>query len=548
MNKNLLLFCIVFLLLGFSQTAFGQSILVQRTIAFTDSIVDEDEGVSLAVSTDDAEQENDEMDSLTDDDIDTGWEGDAEDQNILTAGLRFQNIGIPQGATIDSAFIVVFSHEGKSPEDVANITIVCEATDSAETFTLDALITDRAQTEDSVLWVVDEEWFIWEPYRTPDLSNIVQEVVDREGWKFGNPLSFILKGENQGPSEVENAREFESYENIADPEDGGDGVNHPERIPQLLIYYSMDSGMVDIPIQRTDTIIDEDEGVQLVVSSDDAEQENDEMDSLTDDDIDTGWEGDAEDQNILTAGLRFQNIPIPQGSTIDSAYILVFSHEGKSTEDVARITIVGEAADNPQTYTLDALITDRPATETSVLWEVAEEWEIWQPYRTADISSIVQELVDREGWMPGNAMAFMLLGEDQGPSEVENAREFESYENIADPEDGGDGVNHPERIPRLIVHFSSGTATSLFDNINKAYNALKVYPNPLKGGDLTLELASPRAASIKLYNQNGQLIQTHQSTGGQQIMLSTGDLVNGIYFLHTVQDDTLYTQKVLIRK
>jgi hypothetical protein len=29
-------------------------------------------------------------------------------------------------------------------------------------------------------------------------------------------------------------------------------------------------------------------------------------------------------------------------------------------------------------------------------------------------------------------------------SEDENARELESFENIADPEDGGDGQHHPE--------------------------------------------------------------------------------------------------------
>jgi hypothetical protein len=79
----------------------------------------------------------------------------------------------------------------------------------------------------------------------------------------------------------------------------------------------------------------------------------------------------------------------------------------KAADDVAVITIVGEASDNPQTYTLDALITDRPETNAKVVWTVAEDWDLWGTYKSADISPIVQELVNRPGWQSGNAMAFM---------------------------------------------------------------------------------------------------------------------------------------------
>ena len=106
-----------------------------------------------------------------------------------------------------------------------------------------------------------------------------------------------------------------------------------------------------------------DEGVTFDASSDDAEQENDELDGLYDDDLDVGWEGEAIDLNILTTGLRFQNITIPKGAKIDSAFIEVHSHEAKTAEDVAILTIKAEATDNAATYTEDALITDRPTTK-----------------------------------------------------------------------------------------------------------------------------------------------------------------------------------------
>ncbi|MCI5083435.1 MAG: T9SS type A sorting domain-containing protein [Saprospiraceae bacterium] len=536
--KRLLHF-FVFMLLA--ATVNAQSLSIVRTIQKTGTI--EDGGVTLDVSSDDAEQENDAIDALFDDDLDAGWEGAPEDQNILTVGLRFRDMYIPQGATIDSAYILFHSHEGKSADDVARITIVGEATDNAQTFTEDALIDARPQTSSSVLWEVAEEWDIYAPYRTADISTVIQEIVDRGGWQSGNALSLILLGENQGPSDFENAREFESFENIADPEDGGDGQHHPERVPMLFVYYSVNEGVVDIPIMATDTITDG--GITFAASSDDAEQENDEIDSLFDDDLDAGWEGAPEDQNILTVGLRFRNIGIPQGAIVDSAYILFHSHEGKSADDVARITIVGEATDNAQTFTEDALIDARPQTNASVLWEVAEEWEIYEPYRTVDISNIVQEVVDRDGWDAGNAIAFMLLGENQGPSDFENAREFESFENIADPADGGDGQHHPERVPRLVIKYSSPNATSVNEIFVPAVKNLKLFPNPVNDDLVTAELDTEGASVISVYNANGQLVSTKRTAFGMRVELNVSDLPKGLYFVQARQGNELYIQKLI---
>lgn len=538
MHKNYLSVLIFLVAIVFSAEA--QSLVVSSYIQVTDTI--DDGGILVAVSADDAEQENDAIDALYDDDLDAGWEGAPEDQNILTAGLRFRNIGIPKGARIDSAFLILHSHEGKSAEDVARITIAGEANDDAKTFTEDALITSRSQTGATVLWQVAEEWEIWEPYRTPDLKEVIQEIVSRNGWNSGQALALFMLGENQGLSDFENAREFESFENISDPEDGGDGQNHPERVPQLVIYFSVNNARMEVAIAVTDTI--DDGGIMVAVSSDDAEQENDAIDALFDDDLDAGWEGAPEDQNILTTGMRFRNIQIPKGAIIDSAFIQVWSHEGKSAEDVARILIVGDDDDNPPTYTEDALISTRPQTDESVLWEVAEVWEIWEKYQTPDIGAIVQEIIERGNWQPGNAIAFSLLGMNQGLSDFENAREFESFENISDPEDGGDGQNHPERRPKLVVYFSSAT-TSLIDFSGQEVKDLKVYPNPTGSGEVTIELDRDDSAVIQLFNANGQLVKSAIAYG-KYISFSTAKLAGGMYVLKATQDQQVYAQKLVI--
>ncbi len=544
---------IAFILL-FADYGMAQ-VTLRVPIVRTETVTEEDDGVTITfeASSDDAEQENDEMDALFDDDLDAGWEGAPEDQNILTTGLRFQNLTIPQGVTITNAYIQVVSHEAKTAADVANLTIYAEKTANAQTFTEDALITDRPPTDAQVSWIVDEEWGLWTTHTTPDLSAIVQEIIDQPDWVSGNSIAFILAGENQGPSELENAREMTSFENIADPEDGGDGQNHPDRVPLFVVTFETQSaGVINVPIIATGVVTEEDDGevITFNASSDDAEQENDEMDALYDDDLDAGWEGAPEDQNILTTGLRFQNIAIPQGAVIDSAYIQVVSHEAKTSADVANLTIYAEATDNAQTFTEDALITDRTPTSAQVQWVVDEEWGLWTTHRTPDLKDIVQEIVNRSGWIAGNSIAFVLVGENQGPSELENAREMTSFENIADPEDGGDGQNHPERVPRLIIYFGGGTDDG--GNSGEVVTAIEmpsmirtIYPNPASD-KVKIELQNRDEALISLLNLNGQLITQMSNNGLSEVSFNIGGLNRGTYIIIVDQMGKHFSRKLII--
>jgi hypothetical protein len=282
--------------------------------------------------------------------------------------------------------------------------------------------------------------------------------------------------------------------------------------------------------------------VTFGLSSDDAEQENDEMDTMHDDDLDAGWEGDPEDLNILTAGLRFQNAAIPVNAQIDSAFLVVCSHEAKSAEDVAKITIVAEATDNAQTFSMDQLITDRPQTTASVLWEVAEEWGLWTYHRSTNIASVIQEVVDRDGWQSGNAIGLILKGEDQGSSDYENAREFEAFENISDPEDGGDGQNHPERVPKLVVYYSP--EQSVNDLIIKQ-QSLEIFPNPASDGTITIKLHSDHLCTIEIFDQTGRSVKSIQAENSSLINVDISTLTNGFYTVKALQEEIIYTQKLI---
>jgi len=284
------------------------------------------------------------------------------------------------------------------------------------------------------------------------------------------------------------------------------------------------------------------DSIIVSISTDDAEQENDEMDTLIDDDIDAGWEGADGDANILTAGLRFQSVTIPKGAIIETAYIEVTSHEPKTVEDVAKLTISAEATDNAATFTMENLITARTKTTASVKWDVAETWGLWTTQNSPELKSIVQEIVSRSGWVSGNAIAFIVNGENQGVTEFENAREWESFENIADPEEGGDGANHAERVPKLYVTFTLVTDVQEFTKQTLAQ--VKIYPNPAKS-TVNVKLNQEGMATATIYNQLGMMVN--------QVVLSdtkgtidVQDLPMGLYYLQINQNGQVTSQKLII--
>jgi hypothetical protein len=317
----------------------------------------------------------------------------------------------------------------------------------------------------------------------------------------------------------------------------------------IALHSQAQNTKVEAFIVKTGEIIDEETLDTLDFSSDDAEQINEEIDGLEDDDLDFGWEGTEGDANVVMTGLRFQDLAIPVGATIDSAWLVLYAHEGKSTADVANITILGEDADSAATFTEDSLITARPATDASVSWIVEDNWIIYFPYRTPDVKAIIQEIVDRDGWKSGNALSLVLKGEDQGASDVENSREIESFENIEDPEDldnegiPGDGLNHPERVPTLVVYYSETGATAIKDN--RAVKAVKAFPNPVNSDRLSISFPSATGGEISLYDITGKIVKS-QTIDASTVHINVTGFAKGVYILKTLQGNKTETQKIVI--
>ncbi|MBN1674039.1 MAG: fibronectin type III domain-containing protein [Kiritimatiellae bacterium] len=108
-------------------------------------------------------------------------------------GLRFGPVPIPYGATVRAAYVQFTADEAHT--ESTRLTIQGEAADDSRRFG-GSTVSSRARTLASASWS-PPGWAIGEAgaaQRTPDLSALVQEIVDRPGWASGNHLALIVTG------------------------------------------------------------------------------------------------------------------------------------------------------------------------------------------------------------------------------------------------------------------------------------------------------------------------------------------------------------------
>ena len=112
-------------------------------------------------------------------------------------------------------------------------------------------------------------------------------------------------------------------------------------------------------------------------------------------------------------GMRFNGLEIPQGATIVSAYIQFTARHGNS--QATSLSIEGERADNAITFDRQELfnISSRPRTTTAVSWTPAR-WnnsgDSGSNQQTPNLAPVLQEVINRTGWEPGNAAVFIVTG------------------------------------------------------------------------------------------------------------------------------------------
>jgi Bacterial Ig domain/Metallo-peptidase family M12/Secretion system C-terminal sorting domain len=147
-------------------------------------------------SSDDAEQEvNTGVMSLSSTDLELINEAGTLPQEV---GMRFNNINVPRNATITNAYIQFTADE--TDATTVTLSIYGEDKGNAPTFTNTAYnMSSRVKTTGPVSWS-PPAWSTLEEagtaQRTPNISSIIQTIVNRVDWNPNNSLAIIITGAN----------------------------------------------------------------------------------------------------------------------------------------------------------------------------------------------------------------------------------------------------------------------------------------------------------------------------------------------------------------
>ncbi|WP_394749912.1 IPT/TIG domain-containing protein [Spongiimicrobium salis] len=228
-------------------------------------------------------------------------------------------------------------------------------------------------------------------------------------------------------------------------------------ITALVPLDALDPGLITVTVEGqtatstqifTPIVVGTSIEVPINAVEDDVEEAADGRMSLDSSDLELG-EFDTSgtpDLGLQNIGLRFNGVAIPSGVTILSASVQFVADQTEGA-DPTEMTIYGENVGNAAMYTETiGDLSARPLTSASAIWNIPE-WtgtEIGANQRTVDISSIIQEIIDRGDWASGNSINIMLFpsGVSAGATENNVGREAETYD-----------VDNPEEGARLIIRF-----------------------------------------------------------------------------------------------
>jgi regulation of enolase protein 1 (concanavalin A-like superfamily) len=164
--------------------------------------------------------------------------------------------------------------------------------------------------------------------------------------------------------------------------------------------------------------------------------------------------------NDQIAGLRFQ-VPIPKGAQVTKAYLEFECDETKGGTDPVNVIIEGQLVPNaPAIATTDFNLSSRSPWTTA---KVACAFPTWtaadQKVQLADISAIINEIINQDGWVSGNYILLTVKDDKSNPSK--GTRGAEAYEgeatgaallhievftpmaSVPSPADGATGVSMP---------------------------------------------------------------------------------------------------------
>ncbi len=122
-----------------------------------------------------------------------------------TVAMRFTDVMVPAGEVISRAYLQFQADETSS--SATTLSIQGEANSNAAPFTsATGNITARPRTSAAVPWIPASWPATGEAgidQRTPDISTVIQQIIDQPGWLAGNSLAIIITGDGGGKRTAE---------------------------------------------------------------------------------------------------------------------------------------------------------------------------------------------------------------------------------------------------------------------------------------------------------------------------------------------------------
>jgi hypothetical protein len=148
--------------------------------------------------------------------------------------------------------------------------------------------------------------------------------------------------------------------------------------------------------------------VAIATSLDDVEERSNGRMWVATSDLDLVFDGNVSQ----TIGMRFTGINAPRGAQIVNAYVQFQTDE--ATTAPANLVVRAQASDNAPAFTTTNFnVTSRPTTTASTTWVPAPWPSVGArgvDQRTPNLAPVLQQVVDRPGWLPGAALALIVSG------------------------------------------------------------------------------------------------------------------------------------------
>jgi chitodextrinase len=117
--------------------------------------------------------------------------------------------------------------------------------------------------------------------------------------------------------------------------------------------------------------------------------------------------------NAFSTGVRYSGVNVPQGAQITRATLSIYGGTMPPINGPSLIRVYGEAADNAPVWADVAGSRPDSIPYTTAHVDYTGSDPGWAgAWHQIDVTAIVQEIVNRGGWVPGNAIAFALTGVD----------------------------------------------------------------------------------------------------------------------------------------